>query len=181
VQFELQLSFQKSPILNSQRFLEGQQKAEPEYEEQGRAAREKTARLRALRLARKVAGADEATRGKKPKWLPGATEENSSETKLYDIKKVRRQTDQRLKQQASPERSFGRGRKEQGGTMTHIFREYARQCVQLAGRADTPKQLRERLLQMAREYMAEASRISLTDLDHPRSVGNIPQTQNIEI
>jgi hypothetical protein len=53
--------------------------------------------------------------------------------------------------------------------MTYIFREYARQCVQLAGRADTPKQLRERLLQMAREYMAEAKSISLhrTDLDHP--------------
>ena len=74
------------------------------------------------------------------------------------------------------------GRKEKIGTMTYIFREYARQCVQLAGRADTPKQLRERLLQMAREYMAEAKSISLrrTDLDHPRSVGNIPQTQNIE-
>jgi hypothetical protein len=53
---------------------------------------------------------------KKPKWLGW----ESSETKSDDLKKVRRQTDQRMKQQERPKGTTGRGREEKSVALPSI-------------------------------------------------------------
>jgi hypothetical protein len=52
------------------------------------------------------------------------------------------------------------------------FETYARDCVNLAGQPDVPPELRDQLLQMAREWM-KASMEAEDESEHPTSEGGV--------